>query len=160
MNKLLLFCDGSVNVQNNVGYGAYLALDEDDLIKQKYPDIQLKRFENTSSTKLELQTLLWAFNDIKLKNRQVVVFTDSQNIVGLKSRRKRIEKNDFKSKKGILLKNHELYRQFYLLMDLLDVEIIKIKGHQSSRFKNDMERIFGLVDKTSRKMLKKEFNPK
>jgi len=160
LNKLLLFCDGSVNVQNNVGYGAYLALDEDDLIKQKYPDIQLKRFENTSSTKLELQTLLWAFNEIQPKNRQVVVFTDSQNIVGLKSRRKRIEKNDFKSKKGILLKNHELYRQFYLLMDLLDVEIIKIKGHQSSRFKNDMERIFGLVDKTSRKMLKKEFNPK
>ena len=93
MNELFLFTDGSVNVQSKIGYGAYLGLSDIgaslDLLETR---VKVKRFEQTSSTKLELETLLWALGDIDSSGCRVTVFTDSQNIVGLPSRRKRFEK--------------------------------------------------------------------
>jgi len=56
------------------------------------------RFEQTSSTKLELQTLLWALGEtITLANGDdmtLTVYTDSQNIIGLPRRRARLEQNN------------------------------------------------------------------
>ncbi len=66
MDELMLFTDGSVNAQSNIGYGAYLAVSESglplDLLRAR---VKVRRFEHTSSTKLELQTLLWALGDIQ-----------------------------------------------------------------------------------------------
>ena len=60
MPHLQLYTDGSVNTQLKVGYGAYLLVSEltmsTDTLKEQ---VKIKRFEQTSSTKLELQTLLW-----------------------------------------------------------------------------------------------------
>ena len=53
-----LFVDGSVNPQEKVGYASYLYLSKDDLEKENFKE-NTKRFENTSSTKLEIQALLW-----------------------------------------------------------------------------------------------------
>ncbi len=155
MSDLLLFTDGSVNVQTKVGYGACLGIFADELF---VPDlaslVKIKRFENTSSTKLELQTLLWAFSQINAQAERVTVYTDSQNITQLLERRLRLEQKDFRTKKGVLLKNFELYREFYQLIDSVDCDIIKVQGHQPTRNKNDIERVFGLVDKASRKALR------
>lgn len=157
MGKLYLFTDGSVHVQSKVGYGACLALDENEMdaenLKQR---IQIKRFENTSSTRLELQTLLWALSALQPGGKQLIIFTDSQNIAQLLDRRSRLEENNFCSKGGKLLKNAELYKQFYELFDSLNCKIIKVKGHQPTRVKDQIERIFSLVDKASRSALRSE----
>jgi ribonuclease HI len=85
--KLLLFTDRSVNPKQGVGFGAYLELSETPSdIERLSALIKIKRFENTSSTKLELQTLLWALSQIS--NEEIVSYTDSRNIVGLLSRKK------------------------------------------------------------------------
>lgn len=64
-DKLLLFVDGSVNNQLKIGCGAYLLIDENDVLEISIANlIKIKTFESTSSTKLELQTLLWALNEI------------------------------------------------------------------------------------------------
>ena len=118
MNKakipIYLFTDGSVNPQSGVGFGAYLVLDKLDCF---YPElneqIQIKKFKNTSSTKLELETLLWALNNESLEDFKVVVYTDCQNIIGLKDRREGFEKNNYLTSKGKEIKNHELYKSFY-----------------------------------------------
>ncbi|WP_319503506.1 RNase H family protein [uncultured Draconibacterium sp.] len=155
MDKLYLFTDGSVHVQSKVGYGACLVLDENEMdtenLKQR---IQTKRFENTSSTRLELQTLLWALSEIEKNDIKVLVYTDSQNIAQLVDRRARLEENNFCSKGGKLLKNADLYKQFYELFDSLNCKIIKVKGHQPTRVKDHIERIFSLVDKASRSALR------
>jgi len=155
MSKLLLFTDGSVNVQSKVGYGAALYISEDELsshdLKQR---IRTKRFKNTSSTKLELQTLIWALADLELGDQEVVVYTDSQNITHLLERRQSLEQNYFRNQKGELLNNYELYKEFYQMIDLLNCEIVKVKGHQPSRKKDKIERIFTIVDKASRKAVR------
>ena len=118
--------------------------------------VKVRRFEPTSSTKLELQTLLWALGEIQAMGRKVTVYTDSQNILGLPARRARLEKNGFRTKKNNRLKHDALYRAFYRVMDQLDCKLIKVRGHQVSKQKDDMDRLFTLVDRASRKALREE----
>ncbi len=130
MDELMLFTDGSVNTQSNIGYGAYLAVSERGLsLDSLRPRVKVKRFKHTSSTKLELQTLLWALSDIQALGRKVILYTDSQNIIGLQGRRDRFEQNGYRSKKNKRLNNYKLYQEFYRITDQLDCEFVKLRGH-------------------------------
>jgi ribonuclease HI len=84
------------------------------------------------------------------------IYTDSQNIIGLQGRRDRIEKNDYRSKSNKRLNNYELYQQFYRMIDQMNFELVKVRGHQRSNQKNDIDRLFTLVDRASRSALRKE----
>ena len=151
----MLFTDGSVNTQSNIGYGAYLTVSERGLsLNSVRTSVKVRRFEHTSSTKLELQTLLWALNDIQALGRKVILYTDSQNILGLQGRREQFEQNDYRSKKNKRLNNYGLYQEFYRMIDQLDCELVKVRGHQVSNQKDDIDRLFTLVDRASRNALK------
>jgi ribonuclease HI len=155
MEELMLITDGSVNAQSNIGYGAYLAVPEGGLSTGPLrTDVKVRAFENTSSTKLELQTLLWALSDIQALGSRVIVYTDSQNIMSLQGRRDRFEQNDYRSKKNKRLNNYELYQEFYRMTDQLDCEFVKVRGHQVSNQKDDIDRLFTLVDRASRDALR------
>lgn len=155
MNKLLLFTDGSVNVQTKIGFGASLAISGNEFLLRNFESrVKVKRFENTSSSKLELQTLLWALGEIPRNENQIMIHTDSQTIIDLLDRREKLEKNNFMSKKNIPLNNGDLYKEFFQTVDKLHCEFIKIRGHQPTKNKNEIERIFTLVDKASRKALR------
>ncbi|MDH3574197.1 MAG: ribonuclease H [Desulfobacteraceae bacterium] len=157
MDELMLFTDGSVNTQSNIGYGAYLAVSERGLsLNSVRTSVKVRRFEHTSSTKLELQTLLWALNDIQALGRKVILYTDSQNILGLQGRRERFEQNDYRSKKNKRLSNYELYQEFYRVIDHLDCELVKVRGHQVSNQKDDISKLFTLVDRAARKALRED----
>ena len=157
MDELILLTDGSVNTQSKIGYGAYLAVSEHGLsLDSLRTRVKVRRFEHTSSTKLELQTLLWALGDIQTLGRRVIVYTDSQNIMGLQRRRDRFEQNNYHSKKNKRSNNYELYQEFYKMIDLLDCELVKVRGHQVSNQKDDIDRLFTLVDRASRGALKED----
>jgi ribonuclease HI len=155
MVELMLFTDGSVNTQTNIGYGAYLAVSEPELSSDSLRSrVKVRRFEHTSSTKLELQTLLWALSDIQALVRRVVVHTDSQNLIGLPGRRDWLEQNDYRSKKNKRLNHYGLYQEFYRIADQLELEFVKMSGHQGSNQQDDMDRLFTLVDRASRNALR------
>lgn len=155
MKKIKLFTDSSVNPQEKIGFGAYLKIiDENISLEDMKKNIKIKRFEDTSSTKLELQTLLWALDEINDKNISIEVYTDCQNIIGLEARRKKLEINDYKSSKAKLMNNHELYRLFFKKLDELNLTFIKVKGHKKNSLKNHIDDIFNLVDKASRSALR------
>ena len=155
MDELMLFTDGSVNAQSNIGYGAYLTVSEArislDILRSR---VKVRAFEHTSSTKLELQTLLWALSDIQALGSKVIVYTDSQNIMGLQGRRDRLELNDYRSKKNRRLNNYELYQEFYRMIDQFDCKLVKVRGHQVSNQKDNIDRLFTLVDRASRNALR------
>jgi ribonuclease HI len=144
-----------VNAQSKIGYGAYLAIfGSEHLLPELKKQVKVKRFEQTSSTKLELQTLLWALHDIPIAEQKLIVYTDSQNIISLPGRRSRLEQQNYHSRKNILLKNHHLYQQFYQLIDQLDCQFVKVPGHQPEEQKDTFAQLFSLVDKASRKALR------
>ena len=157
MKKIKLFTDSSVNPQEKVGFGAYLLLKENNIsFEDMKKDIKTKRFEDTSSTKLELQTLLWSLEEINDKDVIIEIYTDCQNIIGLQDRRERLEKNNFHSSSGKLMNNHELYKDFFEKTDKLNIILIKVKGHKKNSLKNEIDIIFNLVDKASRNALRNE----
>lgn len=155
MVDLILLTDGSVNTHSNIGYGAYLAVSERELsLDSLRRHVKVRRFEPTSSTKLELQTLLWALNDIQALGARVVVYTDSQNIMGLPGRRERFEQNDYRSRKNKRLNHYELYQEFYRMTDQLDCAFFKVSGHKGSSQKDEIDQLFTLVDRASRNALR------
>lgn len=155
MNEIILLTDGSWDTQSKIGYGACLAVSDMGLSLDKLKEfVNVKRFEQTSSTKLELQTLLWALRDIQATERKVIVYTDSQNIIGLPGRRARLEGKNYQSKKNKYISNYKLYQEFYRITDQMDCEFIKVKGHKQSGQKDQIDRLFTLVDKASRKALR------
>ena len=155
MTTMQLFSDASVNPKFKVGYGAYLAVSLEVPYSESFKaDVKIQKFEQTSSAKLEVQTLIWALASIQRPAGKIIVYTDSQNIIGLQARLGRLEKNDYMSKKNKPIKNSALYQEFFYLTDQLDCEFKKIKGHKPSRLKDEAERFFTLVDKASRKALR------
>lgn len=155
VEKQLLFIDGSVNNQLKIGCGAALLLNENEVsgidLKEK---IVIQTFANTSSTKLELQTLLWALGQLAYTDKKVIVFTDSQNIVRLNDRRLTLEQNDYHAAKGKLLNHHELYREFFKITEQIECDFVKVEGHQAKRSKDQYDHLFTLVDRASRQALR------
>jgi ribonuclease HI len=155
MSKIKLFTDGSVNPQKKIGFGAYFFISDIESYSLNFkPNMKLKRFENTSSTKLELEVLLWALEDEELYKKEIVVYTDCQNILGLANRREKLERNSYKSSTGKVIKNHELYKRFYEISDKLSFSFEKVKGHKASSKKDETDKLFNFVDKRSRKALR------
>lgn len=160
MLYLHIFIDGSVNNQLKIGYGAYLVVSELGAAIESLKDtVRVKRFEQTSSTKLELQTLLWALSEtIALDSGDdmvLTVYTDSQNIIGLPGRHTRLEEINYFSSKNKQLNNYELYQEFYRVNSNLTCEFVKVTGHQPSSKNDKIDKLFGLVDRASRRALRK-----
>jgi len=157
MNELMLFTDGSVNTHSRIGYGAYLAVSERRFLSDSSRrQVKVRRFEHISSTKLELQTLLWALGDIQAVSSRVIVYTDSQNIMSLPGRGEGFEHNDYRSKKNRCLNNYKFYKEFYRLTDRLDCKFVKLRGHKVAKQKDDIDSLFTLVDRASRKALRED----
>ena len=157
--KLFLFTDGSVNTKSEIGYGAYLLVPENELFSDGLNSkVKLKRFEKTSSTKLEIQTVLWALSEVGDFERKIILYTDSQNIFGLGGRRERLEKNNYYSKQNRRITNWELYRDFYGLTDELNIEIKRVSGHKKTCTKDNIDRLFTIVDRASRNALRNSRN--
>ncbi len=165
MNRFALFTDISFNPKMNIGFGAYLFIAQADIETVSYDSIQkniiTNIFHSNSSTKLELENLLWALDEVENANKtdelksNLIIYTDSQCIAGLMGRRFQLEGSDFTSKaKNRELNNTGLYQRLYRHHDKLEFEIIKLKGHLKSSEKDRLHILFSLVDKKSRKSLR------
>ncbi len=164
MEQYALFTDASLNPRLKCGVGAYLVLPA--VVLDTVPDninvaVKTRRFENTTSTGLEIRTALWAIESVKEEysfagNNRLTVYCDSQCVVGLPARRVKLETNNYCSKaKQRPLNNAELYRAFYRILDDIQCEIIKIAGHAPAKSHTVEQRIFSCVDKKARKELRK-----
>lgn len=144
MSPLMLFTDGSVHPPTRIGYGAYLALPALGADAR----VQLKRFENVGCSQLEIKTLIWALEE--LRPTAVTVYTDSQTIMGLPGRRARFDARNYLNAQGISIKNADLYRAFFRLIDQIDCTFVKVNGHRVSNKKTDIDQLFTQVDRASR----------
>jgi ribonuclease HI len=165
MSRIALFTDVSINTNLKIGFGAYLMIPESYLKENSYDlikkEVKLKKFESTSSTKLEIEALLWSLEELEKSHKEkdlycnLTIYTDSQCIAGLSGRRTKLERYEFKSSKtNNELNNALLYRRFYRVSDRLKFEIIKLRGHSKSIIKDPLHKIFLNVDKGSRKALR------
>jgi len=168
-----LFSDASVHPQSKVGCGAYLLIENQPLLNSTLPrytpsdsalseKVVLKTFQDTSSTKAELQILLEALENIEksFTTQQdstmpsIYIFTDSQNTISLLKRREKFEKNDFITAKNKRIRGYKLYQTFYDYYDCLDLHFFKIKGHKKCQDRDIVDEYFSVVDTLSREQLR------
>lgn len=168
MNNYSLFTDASLNPMRKVGVGGYIFVSESFVknsssrinISELNEILVLRRFEDTSSTKLEVQTVLWALEEYCIRSAgsesgRLHLYSDSQCVEGLLSRRVRLESSGFQCRRGSrLLKNASLYRQYYEFHDRLKFDVTKVAGHTPSHSRNTIERIFSVIDQKVRKEVK------
>lgn len=167
MNSLALFSDVSLDPKLKFGVGGYLVvpisfieLSPGSIKRSEIAErMVVQNFEGTSSTRLEVQTVLWAI-EAYLKNLKdykpgkLCIYSDSQCVAGLLRRRPGLEANGFLSRKtNNLLKNTSLYRKFYEFHDRIGFKVIKVAGHTRSCSHDTIHRIFSFVDKEVRKAL-------
>jgi predicted GIY-YIG superfamily endonuclease/ribonuclease HI len=162
-----LFTDVSLNPQRKCGVGAYcavpvsfLAVPPDSIDRTAIAErLVVRRVEDTSSTKLEVQTVVWALeaytNELHRPGTgKLRVYSDSQCVAGLPGRRAGLEGRGFLSKSTHRpLLHADLYRRFYELADELGCEVVKVAGHARSRSHDTVHRVFSWVDKEARKEL-------
>jgi ribonuclease HI len=167
MNSFALFTDVSLNPRRKLGIGGYLLIPESFLETEphaiEYSDVsarlEIRRFGETSSTTLEVQTVLWALEHSREKltvhaNEGLRIYTDSQCVAGLLGRRSGLERSKFIAKRsGRPLTNAALYRAFYTAFDRLGFEVIKVSGHSRARCHDTVQRIFSYVDQGVRRAL-------
>lgn len=159
-----LFTDVSVSPGLKLGVGAYVMIPASFLEASSgvigRPQItgrlKVRRFEDTSSTRLELQTVLWALTeDGRGPHGSLTIYSDSQCVSGLLKRKLSLLAGGFLSKKtNQQLSNASLYRTFYEFHDELGFHVVKVDGHSGCRVRDTAHRIFSFVDKEARKALK------
>lgn len=168
MNSVSLFTDVSLNPKLRVGMSAYLvvptsllAISADRIESSKVTDLlMMRRFKCTSSTRLEVQTVLWALEDYQKESKgarleKLHIYSDSQCVAGLLRRRSLLEAKGFLSAKtNRLLKNAPLYQAFYEAYDQLGFKVIKVTGHSRSCSHDTVDRIFSCIDRGVRKALR------
>lgn len=74
----------------------------------------------------------------------------------IKREKGRVSKKFYILKANKLIKNYELYKEFYKKIDQLQSTFIKVKGHSKKSSKDEIDTIFALVDKASRAALRIE----
>ena len=165
MNDYFLFTDASLNPGFKVGVGGYLLVPESFIktpsnrinISELDELLVLRRFEDTSSTKIEVQTVLWALEEYCIgstisKPGKLHIYSDSQCVEGLLPRRARLESSGFHCRGGNrLLKNASLYGKYYEFHDRLMFDVTKVAGHTRSRSRNTVQYIFSFLDQKVRK---------
>ena len=163
-----LFTDVSVNPQLKCGVGAYTvlpvsflentpeAIEPTDIAEQ----LLVRRFADTSSTKLEVQTVVWALEEYRKERHlqgtaKLLLYTDSQCVVGLQGRRAALESRGFISKATQQeLPNASLYRRYYQLADELGLDVIKVAGHSRLHSLDTVHTVFSVVDRAVRTELR------
>jgi hypothetical protein len=173
MNRFALFTDVSVNPRRRLGIGGYLLVPV-SFLEQEPRDIEqgevaalirVGRFAETSSTKLEVQTVLWAVEDSReglagAAPGSLRIHTDSQCVAGLMGRRAGLTDGDFVARRsGRPLAQAPLYRAFYEAYDRLGFQLVKVTGHARTDSHDTVQRIFSYVDREVRKALALWVNP-
>ncbi len=143
----------------------------DEILKGKkvseglyFPDaVKTRIIKNTTNTRLELQTLLWALESVKLDNEHtpsgemgsITIYTDCCAAVNLLRRRKKLNSVNYLSKrKGTTLVNADIYKGIFTLYDELSPELVWIKGHTPEKDRAGIQRIFAEVDRSVRNLLR------
>ena len=163
-----LFTDISVDPRKGIGVAgclllpmAFLDTPPQDIDRGELSaKLCCRRFTDTSSTKLELQAVLWGVELYRTlvpdqERCGLRLYTDSQCVSGLPSRRERLEVSAYHAaRSGRLLANADLYAELFAVKDELGFEIVKVAGHSRASSHDSVQRIFSIVDRGARRTLK------
>ena len=178
-SKFLFFSDASFDKNSKTGVGGFLCLSRGNLnsaspslssfhssekLDLSVPSIMTKTFTCKSCVEAELNTVIWLMQLIvaeKLSEAshaasiEVTIYTDSQSVAQLLTRRSKLESLQFQSKRSKKqLTYASSYRLFFTLVDQVRPNIIWVPGHQPVKSRQPINEFFSLIDCATRAALR------
>ena len=144
-----IFTDGSCHTQRRIG--TWVAIIFNGTERKLLTGIM----EDTTHNQMELIAVINAIEYAKLHYQNIPtirVYTDSQYVIMIPGRKKKMELAGFNTKKGSALQNTDLVKKLLDLVSSVPVEFIKIIAHQKKTDTNNYNRE---ADMLSRKLLRK-----
>ncbi|MFC2103959.1 ribonuclease H [Bacteroidota bacterium] len=150
-NKTIeVYTDGSCNPKYQIGGWAALILFNDE-------KIVLQGYETeTTHNRMELIAVIKAIEHLLEHFSEYIsinIYTDSQYVVRIPDRAKKLSSNDFITKKGNKIHNTDLIQELIKLTESKNIEFIKVKAHQKV---SDIPNYNRQVDKLSRKIVRNQ----
>ncbi len=142
-----IYTDGSCHTQYRVG--AWVAIILAGMEKKLLSEI----VKDTTHNRMELLAVIKAIEYVKAHYpgiRILKVYTDSQYVTGLTTRKEKLLSTDFITTKGAALQNADLIKAFFKISSST-VEVIKVKAHQKN---DDMVNYNREADMLARKLLR------
>ncbi len=144
-----LYTDGSCNQSTGVGGWVSILIADDDKL------ILSGEEAATTHQRMELTAAIQALRKVgtlRLTERDILLYTDSQYLCGLPERRTKLIQAGFITRKNRTLANADLIRELFAILDKLQVGFIKIPAHQR---KTGGENYNREADMRSRKIVRK-----
>lgn len=144
-----IYTDGSCHTQHRIGVWVAIVLTGTGrkVFSATVPDTTHNRMELIAVIK-GIQYLVNNCRSIKT----IRVYSDSQYVTGLPSRKEKIVSNNFSTENGKRLQNADLLRIFFELLSSLSIEFIKVRAHQKQ---DEIINYNREADKLARKLLRK-----
>ncbi len=150
-SAIVIYTDGSCNSKHGVGaWASLLFIDESKVVLTGTE-------EQTTHQRMELQAVIKSFEYLAqayLLSRVVELYTDSQYVTGLSSRKMKLKASGFMTRKNVPIRNADLVRILIEYSGTMNVQFIKVKAHQ----KNDDQNSNREVDLLVRKIVRQEVN--
>lgn len=160
--KIYVYSDASFNNKKKLGVlGFIIFKNEKDHISSNFENAFIKtlKVEEENNVRVEIRSVIAALNtvDKEYSNRNIGIklFTDCNSIINLINRRDNLEASNYIGKKSkSVLRNADLYKEFFKLFDKLKPEMIWVKGHTQQKERTLMASNFSLIDRLVRKELR------
>lgn len=138
---IIIYVDGSCN--SKLLFGAWAAI-----LQVEGNKIFLTGIEtNTTHNRMEMTAVIKVLEYVKEKylNGNCQIFTDSQLVFNLTSRKEKLLENHFITSKGKELPNKDLMEKLIRYTEILPVVFIKVRAHQKSTSKENLNREVDMI---------------
>jgi ribonuclease HI len=145
-NRLIkIYTDGSCHTQLLIGAWAATIFENDkkEIIKGTE--------ENTTHNRMELKAVIEALKHVNEVGARIEIYSDSQYVVNLLSRKAKFETKNFLTKSGNSVRNVDLVKELLLLIEKHRPVFIKVKAHQKNGDEHNRE-----VDILVRQLVRKK----
>lgn len=143
-----IYTDGSCHTQLLVGaWAAIVFIDSEKILFQGTDS-------NTTHNRMELLAVIEAVNYVEKKylfNRKMLVYSDSQYVVNLLTRKEKLKARNFITNRGTPIQNADLVTRLIKQIESHNLEFVKVKAHQKNGDKWNRE-----VDFLVRKLVREQ----
>ncbi len=146
--KIDIYTDGSCHTQKRTGAWAALIL-----LREKR-EVLSGVVCDTTHNRMELLSVIKSIEFVQKyqPGASLRIFSDSQYICALPDRLPRLKQKLFLTKKGTEIQNADLVKTFLHLIENSNIELIKVKAHQTDKSEQTTHNRF--VDKLSRNLVR------
>ena len=142
------YTDGSCNTKLKIGAWAAVIFFNGEEIVLKNTEL------STTNNRMEISAVLNVLDYLKIRNidkSKIIIYTDSQYVVGIEGRIEKLKSQDYKTKKGEAIRNEDLVRKLVFFIENMNIDFVKVKAHQKVSDAKNYNRV---VDKLCRKMVR------